>query len=95
MHDRKQFYKVNHAVSGVQGVRCGVPQGFTLEPLLCLLYVNDLQKFPAQAKLASFADDTNLSWLLANNFYLPNNQESYSINAFIIVNYDLYITIIA
>ena len=61
LHDRKQFCKVNHVVSGVQEVRCGVPQGSTLEPLLFLLYINDLPKCLHQTKPALFADDTNLS----------------------------------
>ena len=49
----------NNLKSDYQEIKCGVPQGFVLGPLLFLTYINDL---PSVSKLLChfFADDTNL-----------------------------------
>ena len=41
-------------------IKCGVPQGSILGPLLLLMYVNDISN-STSLKLLSFADDTTIS----------------------------------
>ena len=61
LDNRKQLCKINHQVSNVQRIRCGVPQGSNLGPLFFLLYINDLPNCLETANTSLFADDTNLS----------------------------------
>ena len=59
LHGRRQFVSWLGADSTTSLIRCGVPQGSILGPILFLLYINDL---PRSCSLTSiiYADDTNL-----------------------------------
>ena len=57
---RKQFVSINGYESGYKMIKCGVPQGSTLGPLLFLLYINDLNTIFKKSIIHHFADDTNL-----------------------------------
>ena len=45
----------------VRQLKCGVPQGPNLGPILFLLYINDLPNCLETTKSNVFADDTNLT----------------------------------
>ena len=63
LSNRKQFVSINGYDSGLAEIKCGVPQGSVLGPLLFLLYINDLNQAIKFCKVHHFADDTNLLYL--------------------------------
>ena len=78
LSNRKQFVLINGYKSTLTDVKCGVPQGSTLGPLLLLIYINDLHVAIKYSEVHHFADDTNL--LNVNSCVKPINKP---------VNYDL------
>ena len=57
---RKQYVTFGHMHSDYLDIKCGVPQGSILGPLLFLLYINDLVDVSTVLTPIIFADDTNV-----------------------------------
>ena len=55
-----QYVYANNTASDLQSIKCGVPQGSVLGPLLFVLYINDIVNSSSILKFILFADDTNL-----------------------------------
>ena len=58
--NRQQFVQIGDTKSKILPIRCGVPQGSILGPLLFIIYINDITKVSKLFDLIMFADDTNL-----------------------------------
>ncbi|MFZ2539889.1 MAG: reverse transcriptase family protein, partial [Oscillospiraceae bacterium] len=58
--NRKQYVVINTSKSKFTAIKCGVPQGSMLGPILFLLYINDLNYVSKLLQIIMFADDTNI-----------------------------------
>ena len=60
LEKRKQFVTIDSVSSDAKIIKCGVPQGSILGPLLFILYLNDIMNLSQLDNLILFADDTNM-----------------------------------
>ena len=58
--NRKQYVVVDNQAPSMQFIKCGVPQGSVLGPVLFLLFINDICNVSNLLKFVLFADDTNI-----------------------------------
>ena len=62
LSNRHQYVTINGFDSSQLEIKCGVPQGSTLGPLLFLLYINDLRYSLKKSIASHFADDTSITF---------------------------------
>ena len=60
LNNRKQFVQFNNVNSSENIIKCGIPQGSILGPLLFILYINDISNASNLLRFILFADDTNV-----------------------------------
>ena len=66
LENRKQYVQYKNVSSDLNTVKCGVPQGSILGPLLFLLYVNDIVYSSETLKFILYADDTSVFYSKKN-----------------------------
>lgn len=71
LSNRKQYMDINNNKSSHETIKCGVPQGSILGPLLFIIYINDIHN-STMLKLFCFADDTTCSYSSSNHADLFN-----------------------
>ena len=88
LSNRKQYVNYNGHASGEQIIKCGVPQGSILGPLMFILYINDMYKVSELLRFIIFADDTNIFCLGDDPVALVNtvNNELKKLEAWFRVN---------
>ena len=58
LNGRQQYVNLQGTESQIKCVTCGVPQGWIIEPLLFILYINDMNNVSNKIFPILFADDT-------------------------------------
>ena len=66
LSNRQQYVFISDSSSKMMSVKCGVPEGSTLVPLLFSLYINDLNSVLNKTITIHFADDTHLKRSVRN-----------------------------
>ena len=86
--NRKQIIKYKLEKSESLTIKCGVPQGSVLGPLLFLIYMNDISKCSEILSIILFGDDTNLFFSHQNLFTLKEtmNRELINITSWLSAN---------
>ena len=73
LSNRFQFVSIDNHDSSFKPIRCGVPQGSILGPLLFLIYVNDICNSSKLLQFILFADDTSVFMSSDNIVNLVND----------------------
>ena len=71
--NRTQRCLVNGSLSKTCSLKCGVPQGKILGPLLFLIYINDMPNCLSSCKPRMYADDTHITYAGADLNSIQSN----------------------
>ena len=88
LENRMQQCSVNGSLSESRILRCGIPQGTILGPLLFLLYINDLPNCLLNSEPRLYADDTHLTYSDKDVYSIQEslNRDLLNINQWLIAN---------
>ena len=88
VQNRPQIVNVGGEISNRLIIKCGVPQGSVLGPLLFLIYINDIYKSSDILQFHLFADDTSIFYPHKNlkNVEMTLNNELIKLSEWLIAN---------
>ena len=88
MTNRTQRCLVNGSLSRICSLKCGVPQGTILGPLLFLIYINDLPNCLTSCQSRMYADDTHITYadVDVNSIQLNLNHDLGNLNKWLTSN---------
>ena len=80
--NRTERCLVNGSLSRICSLKCGVPQGTILGPLLFLIYINDLPSSLTSCQPRMYADDTHITYadVDVNSIQLNLNRDLGNLN---------------
>ena len=86
--NRTERCLVNGSLSRICSLKCGVPQGTILGPLLFLIYINDLPNCLTSCQPRMYADDTHITYadVDVNSIQLNLNHDLGNLNKWLISN---------
>ena len=86
--NRTQRCLVNGSLSRICSLKCGVPQGTILGPLLFLIYINDLPNCLTSCQPRMYADDTHITYagVDVNSIQLNLSHDLDNLNKWLISN---------
>ena len=76
--NRTQRRSVNDCLSDFTSLKCDVPQGTILGPILFLIYINDLPNCLSFSKPRMYADDTHITYA-GSDLYLIQSSLSHDL----------------
>ena len=86
--ERTQKTFVDGVLSDSSTIKCGIPQGSILDPLLFIIYINDLPSCDLYSKVRMYADDTSLTVAHSDEYTLEQlmNHDLHEIHSWLITN---------
>ena len=74
---RSQYVQYNDTSSSIREIETGVPQGSILDPLLFIVYMNDIHTVSDKFSFILYADDTTLIRSLCSFSHSNHNDKNY------------------